>query len=237
MVESQPCSPSPSALPLMGDEQGRIPLKEDALALLGNKEIPLLPKCGYCFPRGVFSQALMAKIANYFHSINASKGINIFNENWPSWTTAADQPVRIMYPATEEGSPMHEAAALLASLYDTHLGLTNPVFYMKAGTTMKQCWHRDVVGSFLFFFEKKDERQLIALFPVLEATPNDGNAGDLVLAGHLGLPDPFKVLPIAPLPVDDAWAAAAQMIHGGGDSPIWVLGQGSCVCFCVTIQL
>ena len=74
---------------------------------------------------------------------------------------------------------------------------------------------------------------MIALFLVLEATSDEGNARDFVLVGHLGLPHPFKVLLIAPLFVGDAEAPDAQIIHRGGDSAIWVFGQGSCVRVCV----
>ena len=50
---------------------------------------------------------------------------------------------------------MHGAASLLASLYDTHVGLANRVFNMltfivvKASTTLKQRWQRDADTDFL----------------------------------------------------------------------------------------
>ena len=68
-------------------------------------------------------------------------------------------------------------------------------------------------------FKTPREKHFIALFLVLAATPSDGNSGDFVVAGHLGLPDPFKILPIAPLALGDAWVADAEIIHKGGIPP------------------
>ena len=79
-----------------------------------------------------------------------------------------------------------------------------------------------------------DEQHMIALFLVLETTTDYGKARIFILTGHRGLLDPFKALPIAPLPVGDAKAADAQKIHRGGrDSAIWVVGHRSCVHVCV----
>ena len=87
---------------------------------------------------------------------------------------------------------------------------------LKQRTTHKQCWHR---GVNKFFFTAPSEKHFIAIFSVLAATPSDGNFRDFVLAGHLGLPDPFKILPIAPLALGDAWVADAKIIHMGGITP------------------
>ena len=46
-----------------------------------------------------------------------------------------------------------------------------------------------------------------------------------MLAGRLGLPDPFKILPIAPLALGDAWVADAKIIHRGGIPPPCSINQ------------
>ena len=132
-----------------------------------------------------------------------AEGINIFNDNWPSGTRPVDAPVRVMYPQEDEQSVLYKAAGLLANLYTCDLGLETPFcnvvcfIDVKQGRTYKKCWHTYVSK---FLFKAPTEKHFIALFPVLAATPSDGNSGDFVLAVHLGLPDPFKILPIAPRP-------------------------------------
>ena len=223
----------PSTLPLIGDAHGRVEVGDDVLGVVGNEALPLLPKCRFAYLRAVFSTELMGRIAQLYAPTPA-QGINIFNGNWPSRTRPVDAPVRIMYPQADEESALHKAEGLLTNLYRSDLGLENPVFnvvcfiVVKKGTTHKQCWHRDVNKV---SFKAPTEKHFIALFPVLAATPSDGNSGDFVLACHLGLPYPFKILPVAPLALGDVWCADAKIIHRGGVPPLSCANEGRVYAF------
>ena len=155
----------------------------------------------------------MERIAQLYPPTPA-QGINIFNENWPSGTRPFDASVRIMYPQEDDRSALHEAAGLLANPYMSDLGLENPVFHVvcfivvKEGTTHKQCWHKDVNKIF-----SKPPLKNILLLCFLCWRPSDGNSRDYVLAGHLWLADPFKILPIAPHALGYAWVRDAKIIH------------------------
>ena len=60
---------------------------------------------------------------------------------------------------------------------------------------------------------------MICLFPMFHPSPNDGYAGDFVVASHTGLPYPRVVAPLAPLGVGDVWLGNALVVHWGGVCP------------------
>ena len=61
--------------------------------------------------------------------------------------------------------------------------------------------------------------------------PSDDNSGDFVLTGHLRLPEPFKVLSIAPLALGDAWVADAKIILRGVIPPLSSMNQDKVFAF------
>ena len=61
-----------------------------------------------------------------------------------------------------------------------------------------------------------DQHHVICLFPMFHPTTNDGCAGDIVVASHTGLPDPWVVAPLAPLDVGDVRLENALVVHRGG---------------------
>ena len=77
----------------------------------------------------------------------------------------------------------------------------------------KQCWHRDINLS---FFTAPDQHHVICLFPMFSPTPDEGCAGDFVVASRTGLPDPGVVAPLAPLNIGYAWLGKALVVHQGG---------------------
>ena len=90
---------------------------------------------------------------------------------------------------------------------------------VKAGTVdveKKQCWHRDINLSYV---AGPDQHHVICLFPMFSPTPDDGCAGDFVVASHTGLPDPWVVAPMAPLDIGDVWLGNALTVHRGGICP------------------
>ena len=80
----------------------------------------------------------------------------------------------------------------------------------------KQCWHRDINLSYATGL---DQHHVICLFPMFCPTPDDGCAGDFVVASHTGLPDPWVVAPLAPLDIGDVWLGNALTVHRGGICP------------------
>ena len=50
-------------------------------------------------------------------------------------------------------------------------------------------------------------------------TPDDGCAGDSVVASHTGLPDPWVEAPLAPWDIGDVWLGDALTVHRGGICP------------------
>ena len=60
---------------------------------------------------------------------------------------------------------------------------------------------------------------MICLFLMFNPAPNDGCAGDFVVASHTGLPDPWVVAPLAPLDIGDVWLGNALVVHRGGICP------------------
>ena len=77
----------------------------------------------------------------------------------------------------------------------------------------KQCWHRDII---LNYVTGPDQRHVICLFRMFSPTPDDGFAGDFVVASHTGLVDPWVVAPLAPLDIGDVWLGNALVVHRGG---------------------
>ena len=63
----------------------------------------------------------------------------------------------------------------------------------------KKCLHRDINLSYV---TGPDQHHVICWFPMLCPTPDDGCAGDFVVASHTGLPDRW-VAPLAPLDSGD----------------------------------
>ena len=143
-------------------------------------------------------------------------GLNIFNEDWPAESTrAGDSDTRRTMTPPEGGAMYSFAREVLIPHLKTHLGWKCPVvngttfIVVKAGTVdveKKQCWHRDINLSYVV---GPDQHHVICLFPMFSPTPDDGCAGDFVVASHTGLPDPWVVAPMAPLDIGDVWLGNA----------------------------
>ena len=85
-------------------------------------------------------------------------------------------------------------------------------------------WKKYSVGtvtltSALSYVAGPDQHHVICLFPMFSPTPDDGCAGDFVVASHTGLPEPWVVAPMAPLDIGDVWLGNAPTVHRGGICP------------------
>ena len=155
-------------------------------------------------------------------NLRGDAGVNIFNEDWPAETRAGDSDTRRTVTPPEGGAMHSFAREVLIPHLETHLGWKCPVvnvttfIVVKAGTfdvDKKQCWHRDINLSYV---TGPDQHHGICLFVMFRPTPDDGFAGDFVVASHTSLPDPWVV---APLNIGDVWLCNALVVHRGGICP------------------
>ena len=159
------------------------------------------------------------------HGYRGDAGLNIFNEDWPAETRAGDKDTRRTFTPPEGDAMYSFAREVLIPHLETHLGWKCPVvnvttfIVVKAGTVdveKKQCWHRDINLSYV---AGPDQHHVICLFPMFCPTPDDGCAGDSVVASHTGLPDPWVEAPMGPLDIGDVWLGNALTVHRGGICP------------------
>ena len=90
---------------------------------------------------------------------------------------------------------------------------------VKAGTVdvqKKQWWHRDINLSYV---TGPEQHHIMCLFPMFCPTLDDGCAGDVLVASHTCLRDPWVEAPLAPIDIGDVWFGNALTVHRRGISP------------------
>ena len=211
--------------PLSGVEHHRVSIPVDVVDHRHVDDLKELPQWGHAFQCGFISVNWMDKLQDEYGELRADAGLNIFNEDWPAETPGGDSDTRRTMTPPEGGAMYSFAREVLIPHLETHLGCKCPVvnvttfIVVKAGTVdveKKQCWHRDINLSYV---AGPDQHHVICLFPMFSPTPDDGCAGDFVVASHTGLPDPWVVAPMAPLDIGDVWLGNALTVHRGGICP------------------
>ena len=211
--------------PLFGVEHHRVSIPVDVVDHRHVDDLKELPQWGHAFQSGFISVNWMDKLQDEYGELRADAGLNIFNEDWPAETRAGDSDTRRTMTPPEGGAMYSFAREVLIPHLETHLGWKCPVvnvttfIVVKAGTVdveKKQCWHRDINLSYV---AGPDQHHVFCLFPMFSPTPDDGCAGDFVVASHTGLPDPWVVAPMAPLDIGDVWLGNALTVHRGGICP------------------
>ena len=178
-----------------------------------------LPQWGHAFQTGFISVDWMEKLHDEYGELREEAAVNIFNEDWPAETRAQDNDTRRTVTPPDGGAMHNFARELLVPHLETHLGWKCPVvnvttfILVKAGTVdveKKQCCHRDIILSNVT--GPYHHHNVICLSPMFSPTPDDGSAGDFVVASNMGLPDPWVVAPLAPLNIGDVWLGNALVV-------------------------
>ena len=172
-----------------------------------------------------FPQATIVKSTTGRNRAAAHVPLQSIVQNAISMARVIGKPPRRTMTPPEGGAMYSFAREVLIPHLETHLGWKCPVvnvttfIVVKAGTVdveKKQCWHRDINLSYV---AGPDQHHVICLFPMFSPTPDDGCAGDFVVASHTGLPDPWVVAPMSPLDIGDVWLGNALTVHRGGICP------------------
>ena len=167
----------------------------------------------------------MKKLEGEYGELRGDARVNIFNEDWPAETRAGYSDTRCIGRPPIGGALHCFAREVLMPHLETHLGWNylflnvTTFIVVTAGTPdveKQQCWHRDINLSHV---TGPDQHHVLSLFPMFQPTPNNGCAGDFIVASHTGLPDPWVVARLAPLDIGDMWLGNALVVHRGGLCP------------------